>query len=94
MNKAICTKAGSCGTVKDVAALIDQISTEAEWRGKAMDLKSRDIVDKVILKLSVLDDLFAFYSVVHDKIGFQQNSIDGLSFIISDCVEELKEAAK
>jgi len=92
MNTFTCTEAENCENIKAVTALIEQISKQAGGRGKAMDYK--DIINKVITKLSVLDDLFAFYWIVHDKVGFQNVSIEGLSFIIADCIDELKEAAK
>jgi len=91
MNEVPCTE---CGTFKEVTALINQISIQAEGRVKTMKVDYQDIVSKVIDKLSVLDDLFAFYWIAHDKVGFQDKSIEGLSFIISDCIADLKEAAK
>jgi len=63
---------------------------QANGRDKAMYPDYLDTVSKVIDKLSVLDDLFSFYWVAHDKVDFQKKSIEGLSFIISDCVDELK----
>jgi len=59
-------------------------------QAKAMSTDYKDTVDKVIAKLSTLDDLFSFYWVAQNKTDFQKNSIVGLSFIISDCVDELK----
>lgn len=61
---------------------------------KTMFTDYKDTVDKVISKLSTLDDLFAFYWIAGDKIEFQKNSISGLNYIISDCVNELKEISK
>jgi len=63
---------------------------QAGGRDKAMCADYRDVVDKVIAKLSTLDDLFSFYWIARDQTDFQKNSLDGLSFIISDCVNELK----
>jgi len=63
------------------------LTQQAEGRAK---VDYRDVVDKVIAKLSTLDDLFAFYWIARDKADFQKRSLDGLSFIISDCVNELK----
>jgi len=60
---------------------------QADGKAKA---DYRDVVDKVIAKLSTLDDLFAFYWIARDKTDFQKGALDGLSFIISDCVNELK----
>jgi len=57
---------------------------------KAMSTDYKDTVDKVIAKLSTLDDLFSFYWTAQNKVDFQKISIVGLSFIISDCVDELK----
>jgi len=61
---------------------------QAEGRAKT---DYRDVVDKVIAKLSMLDDLFSFYWIARGQTDFQKDSLDGLSFIISDCVNELKE---
>jgi len=60
---------------------------QANGRAKA---DYRDVVDKVIAKLSTLDDLFSFYWIARDKTDFQKRSLDGLSFIISDCVNDLE----
>jgi len=38
-----------------------------------------------------LDDFFSFYRVVHDKMSLRGESISGLSFFISNCVDELRE---
>jgi len=63
-------------------------------QAKAMSTDYKDTVDRVIAKLSTLDDLFAFYWIAGDKVEFQKNSISGLTFIISDCVNELKRINK
>jgi hypothetical protein len=62
-------------------------------RDKAMNDVS-DVVWKVISKLSTLDDFFALYWSSIDKVGIQKEAITGLSFIIADCVSELKEAVE
>jgi hypothetical protein len=67
---------------------------QARGKDKTISTDYRDTVDKVIAKLSTLDDLFAFYWIALNKTDFQKNSINGLSFIISDCVKELKEINK
>jgi hypothetical protein len=59
-------------------------------KATAMSTDYKDTVDKVIAKLSTLDDLFSFCWVAQNKTDFQKTSIVGLSFIISDCVDELK----
>jgi hypothetical protein len=61
-----------------------------QQQAKAVSTDYKDTVDKVIAKLSALDDLFSFYWIARNKTDFQKNSIEGLSFIISDCVDELK----
>jgi len=63
-------------------------------QAKVMSTDYKDTVDRVIAKLSTLDDLFAFYWVAGDKVDFQKNAISGLTFIISDCVDELKKINK
>jgi hypothetical protein len=67
---------------------------QAKEKDKTISIDYRDTVDRVIAKFSTLDDLFAFYWIAHNKTDFQRNSIDGFSFIISDCVKELKEINK
>ena len=55
-----------------------------------METELKDRVCRVICKLSALEDLFSFYSVANDKATLLGHSISGLSFIISDCTEELR----
>ena len=56
-----------------------------------MDNELKDKVCKVMYKLAALDDFFSFYRVVHDKMSLRGESISGISFFVSDCVEELLE---
>ena len=56
-----------------------------------MDNESKDKVSKVMYKLAALDDFFSFYRVVHDKMTLRGESISGLSFFMSGCVDELRE---
>jgi hypothetical protein len=59
-------------------------------QAKAIPTDYKDTVDRVIAKLSTLDDLFSFYWTAQNMADFQKKSIVGLSFIISDCVDELQ----
>ena len=56
-----------------------------------MDNELKDKVCKVMYKLAALDDFFSFYRVVYDKMSLRGESISGLSFFISGCVDELRE---
>jgi len=56
-----------------------------------MDTDSNDKVCRVMCKLSALDDLFSFYSAAHDKSALRKDSVSGLSFIVADCADELRE---
>ena len=81
-------------TLSQQAANLNLQTPQAAAKDKAMSTDAQDKVTKVIYKLSVLDDLFAMYWVAHDKVDFQKNSLSGITFIIADCIDELKEAAK
>jgi hypothetical protein len=59
-----------------------------------MDAKHRNNVIKVIDKLETLDNLFEFYSYAREKTGFNEDSINGLSLILRDCISELRDAVK
>jgi len=56
-----------------------------------MDNESKDKINKVMYKLAALDDFFSFYRVVHDRMSLRGESISGLSFFISGCIDELRE---
>jgi hypothetical protein len=62
--------------------------------GKAMDAKHRNNVNKVIDKLETLDNFFEFYGYAREKTGFNEDSINGLSLILRDCIVELRETVK
>jgi len=56
-----------------------------------METELKDRVCRVICKLSAMEDLFSLYSIANDKTALRGHSISGLSFIISDCTEELRK---
>jgi hypothetical protein len=88
--------------VDDLESCLDQANSALTLRphapsfseNKAMDNGHKDVIWKVIDKLSALDDFFSLYWVAYDKVGIQKNAIEGLSFIIDNCIGELKEIAK
>jgi len=51
----------------------------------------KDKVCRVMHKLATLDDLFSLYSIVHERAALRGDAISGLSFILADCTEELRE---
>ena len=67
---------------------------KAEGRDKAMNTDNIAKVNHVILKLETLSNLFEFYWFAQEKTGFNKDSIDGLCFIIKDCIHDLKEAVE
>ena len=64
---------------------------QARRRNMAMYTDSKDKVCEVIHKLSMLNDLFSFYWFAHEHADFQRDSITGLSDVVSQCINELKE---
>jgi len=75
-------------------ANLELYKPQAEGRDKAMYAECQDIVDGVIDKLETVNNLVEFYWYARDKTGFSKDSINGLCRIITDCVNELKEAVK
>jgi len=57
-----------------------------------MDAEHRNKVNKVIDKLETLDNFFEFYSYAREKTSFNEDSINGLSLILRDCISELRDA--
>jgi len=56
-----------------------------------MDTKYRNNVNKVIDKLETLDNLFEFYCYARKKTGFNEDSLNGLSLILRDCIADLRK---
>jgi hypothetical protein len=50
----------------------------------------RDVVENVIQKLAVLDNLFEFFQYTKNMTDFSTDTIPGLGNIIGDCISELK----
>jgi len=106
MNTALLYDTAKTGTAETVSALLDHFSIQAEGRNKAMDnairvekakaiiLEIHCKVDEVIDKLETLANLFEFYWYAREKTDFNKDSINGLTLIISDCIDDLKEAVK
>jgi len=90
MNTAFCNTAKT-GTVE---TLLAQFPNQAGEKNKAMILEITCEVDKVIDKLETLANLFEFYWYAREKTGFNADSINGLTIIISDCIADLKEAVR
>ena len=59
-----------------------------------MDTKYRNNVNKVIDKLETLDNFFEFYCYARKKTDFNEDSLNGLSLILRDCIAELRETVK
>jgi hypothetical protein len=59
-----------------------------------MDAKHRNNVNRVIDKLETLDNLFEFYGYAREKACFNEDSINGLSLILRECISELRETVK
>ncbi|MCL2191133.1 MAG: hypothetical protein FWB79_04005 [Treponema sp.] len=54
------------------------------------DTESNDKICRVMCKLSALDDFFSVYSV-QGNMALRVDAISGLSFILGDCADELRE---
>ena len=90
MNTALCNETFNSQSIANL-----RLSTpQAGGRNKAIILETQDKVDKVIDKLETLSNLFEFYWYAREKTGFNKDSINGLTLIISDCIGDLKEAVK
>ena len=108
MNTAALCNTAKTGTAETMSALLDRFSIQTEGRDKAMDNAIRKDVEKnkamileihckvvnVIDKLETLANLFEFYWYAREKTDFNKDSINGLTLIISDCINDLKEAVK
>jgi len=55
------------------------------------EIEFKDRACRVMYKISALDDLFSFYSAVHNRMVIRGEAISGISFILGDCAEELRE---
>jgi len=56
-----------------------------------MDAEINDKTCRVMCKLSALEDFFSLCATAQDRAAFGGDSASGLSFILSDCIGELRE---
>jgi hypothetical protein len=62
-----------------------------------MTADAQDVLHEVSYRLTVLTDLFNFYSTIemHNCVaGFRKETFDGLVTIIDDCIDKLKAIEK
>jgi hypothetical protein len=81
------TRTVQAGTVSFIMA---QLTAQAEKESQTANFDYKDVVEKVINKLAVLDNLFEFFQYTKNMTDFSHDTIPGLCYVIGDCINELK----
>ena len=90
MNTTVFPGATKNDKAETVYSMLAQLMDQSEKEPQTANINYKDVVDKVIYKLAVLDNLFEFFQYTKNMTDFSHDTIPGLCYIINDCVNELK----
>jgi hypothetical protein len=82
--------AAKTGQAETVSSMFAQLAAQTEDRHQATNYDYKDVVETVIKKLAVLDNLFEFFQYTKNMTDFSRDTIPGLCCVIGDCINELK----